>query len=179
MRDDLQLDLCDPILHNYMFSVDSYVLMISVLSNVWKCIVIFILVHDTRSNFYKLGVVTFTPWSHFCQRKSPWYPLDVKLGGLQSRSRCSVKEKNLFLLQGIESQFLNCLAHSLVAIPAELSQLLGMYQFHCVFSQSFMILNFVVKLKSLHFLCVVQQLCHSQVTLTQNNTYFLHFSCVG
>jgi hypothetical protein len=100
-------------------------------------------------------VVTFTPWSHFCQWKSPWYQLDMKLGGPQSRSRCNVKEKNVFPLPAIKSQFLNCLAHSLVALPAELSQLLVCTSFTVSFHKP---LNFVMKLKSLHFFYVVQQL---------------------
>jgi hypothetical protein len=110
----------------------------------------------------------------FLSENAPWYPLDVKLGGLQSGSRCSVKEKNLFLLPRIESQFLNCLAHSLVAIPAELSQLQCMYQFHCVFSQAFMILSFVVKLKSLHLFCVVQKLIKNVVTHKSHLHRILH-----
>jgi len=32
------------------------------------------------------SVVIFTPLSLYSWRKSPWYPLDRRLGGLQSRS---------------------------------------------------------------------------------------------
>jgi hypothetical protein len=34
----------------------------------------------------------------------PQYPLDKRLGGLRSRSRCCGKEKNCLPLQGIEPQ---------------------------------------------------------------------------
>jgi hypothetical protein len=38
-------------------------------------------------------VVSFTPRPLYPQGKSPWYPLDRRLGGPQSRSGCS-EEKN-------------------------------------------------------------------------------------
>jgi len=38
-------------------------------------------------------VVSFTPWSLYSQGKSPWYPLDRRLGGPQSWSELSGKEK--------------------------------------------------------------------------------------
>jgi hypothetical protein len=49
--------------------------------------------------FFDLGttwrwVVSFTPRSLYTQRKSPWYRLDRRLGGPQSRSERGVEEKN-------------------------------------------------------------------------------------
>jgi hypothetical protein len=39
-------------------------------------------------------VVSFTPLSLYPQGKSPWYPLDGRVGGHQSRSGRSGEEKN-------------------------------------------------------------------------------------
>jgi hypothetical protein len=39
-------------------------------------------------------VVRFTPRPLYPKGKSPWYPLDWRLGGPQSRSGCSGEEKN-------------------------------------------------------------------------------------
>jgi hypothetical protein len=39
-------------------------------------------------------VVSFAPRPFYPQRKSPWYPLDRRLGGPQSRSGCGGEEKN-------------------------------------------------------------------------------------
>jgi hypothetical protein len=39
-------------------------------------------------------VVSFTPQPLYPQGKSPWYPLDRKLGGPQSWYECGVEEKN-------------------------------------------------------------------------------------
>jgi hypothetical protein len=39
-------------------------------------------------------VVSFTPRALYPQRKSPWYPLDGRLGGSQSRSGRGGEEKN-------------------------------------------------------------------------------------
>jgi len=38
-------------------------------------------------------VVSFTPWLFYPQKKSHWYPLDRRLGGLQSKSRHSREEE--------------------------------------------------------------------------------------
>jgi hypothetical protein len=47
-------------------------------------------------------VVSFTPRPLYSQRKNPWYPLDRRLGELQSRpGRCG-EEKNFQPLPGIE-----------------------------------------------------------------------------
>jgi hypothetical protein len=55
--------------------------------------------------------------------KSPWYPLDRKLGGPQSRSGRGGEEKNSQPPPGIEPFNPDRPAHSLVAIPTELLQL--------------------------------------------------------
>jgi hypothetical protein len=47
-------------------------------------------------------VVSFTPWPLYPQGKSPWYPLDRRLGGPQSCSRCGDEEINSQLPLGIE-----------------------------------------------------------------------------
>jgi hypothetical protein len=49
--------------------------------------------------FFDLGTrwkwaVSFTPRQLYLQGKSPCYPLDRRLHGLQSRSGCSGEEKN-------------------------------------------------------------------------------------
>jgi hypothetical protein len=47
-------------------------------------------------------VVSFTPRSLYLQRKSPRYPLDRRLGGLQSQSGSGGEEKNSQPLPGLE-----------------------------------------------------------------------------
>jgi hypothetical protein len=47
-------------------------------------------------------VVSFTPRPLYPQRKSPWYPLDRRLGGPQSRSGRGGEEKNSQHPSGIE-----------------------------------------------------------------------------
>jgi hypothetical protein len=47
-------------------------------------------------------VVRFTPRPLYPQGKSPWYPLDRRLGGPQRQSRRGGEEKNSQALQGIE-----------------------------------------------------------------------------
>jgi hypothetical protein len=39
-------------------------------------------------------VVSFTPWPLYPQGKSPWYPLDRRQGGPQSRSGHGGEEKS-------------------------------------------------------------------------------------
>jgi hypothetical protein len=46
--------------------------------------------------------VSFTPWPLYYQVKSPWYPLDRRLGGPQSWSRRGGEEKNSQPLPGLE-----------------------------------------------------------------------------
>jgi hypothetical protein len=57
-----------------------------------------ILVLGTRCRW----VVSFTPWPLYPQGKSPWYPLDRRLGGPQSRSGRGGEEKNSQPAPGIE-----------------------------------------------------------------------------
>jgi hypothetical protein len=57
--------------------------------------------------FFDLGtsswwVVSFTPRALYPQGKSPWYPLDRRLGGPQSWSGCEGEEKYSQLPPGIE-----------------------------------------------------------------------------
>jgi hypothetical protein len=47
-------------------------------------------------------VVSFTPRPLYPQGKSPWYPLNRRLGGPQSRSRRGGEEKNSQPLPGLE-----------------------------------------------------------------------------
>jgi hypothetical protein len=56
----------------------------------------------------------------FISEKSPWYPLDRRLGGPQSRSGRCGEEKNLLPLPGIEPQFLNRPVYSPVAIDVSI-----------------------------------------------------------
>jgi hypothetical protein len=49
------------------------------------------------------AVVNFTPRPLYLQGKNPWYPLDRRLGGPQSRSGCSAEEKSSQTLLGLES----------------------------------------------------------------------------
>jgi len=48
------------------------------------------------------GVVSFMPWLLYPHGKSPWYPLDRRLGGTQSCSGCGGEEKNSQPTPGIE-----------------------------------------------------------------------------
>jgi hypothetical protein len=57
-------------------------------------------------------VVCFTPRPFYPQRKSPRYPLDRRLGGLQSRSGRGGEEKNWQPAPGIEPQNTDSPAHS-------------------------------------------------------------------
>jgi hypothetical protein len=47
-------------------------------------------------------VFSFTPWLLYSQGKNPRYPLDRRLGGLQSQSGCNGKEKNSQPLLALE-----------------------------------------------------------------------------
>jgi hypothetical protein len=49
-------------------------------------------------------VVSFTPQPLYPQGKIPWYPLDGRLGGPQSRSGSGGEEKNSQPSPGIEPQ---------------------------------------------------------------------------
>jgi hypothetical protein len=48
-------------------------------------------------------VVNFRICPLYSQGKSPWYPLDRRLDGPQSRSGCSGEEKNSQPLPGLET----------------------------------------------------------------------------
>jgi len=47
-------------------------------------------------------VVSFTPRSLYAQEKSPWYPLDRRLGGTKGHSGHGGEEKNSQPLLGLE-----------------------------------------------------------------------------
>jgi hypothetical protein len=49
-----------------------------------------------------MGIGSFTPRPLYPQGKSPWYPLDKRLGGPQSRSGRGGEEKNSHPLPGLE-----------------------------------------------------------------------------
>jgi len=51
-----------------------------------------------------MEVVSFTPWLHCPKGRSPWYPMDRKMGGTQSQLECSGKEIISLLLPEIEPQ---------------------------------------------------------------------------
>jgi hypothetical protein len=55
------------------------------------------------------------------QRKNPWYPLDIRLGGPQSQSGYSGEEKNSQHLLGLEPMIIQPVAQ---CYTTELSQLL-------------------------------------------------------
>jgi hypothetical protein len=55
-------------------------------------------------------VVSFTPRPLFLQGRSPCYPLDRRLGGLQSRSGRGGEETNSQHLAGLEPQIIQPVA---------------------------------------------------------------------
>jgi hypothetical protein len=55
-------------------------------------------------------VVSFTPRPLYLQGKSPWYPLDRRLGGPQSWSGRGGEEKNSQPLLGLESLIIQPMA---------------------------------------------------------------------
>jgi hypothetical protein len=55
-------------------------------------------------------VVSFTPQLLYPQKKSPWYPLDKRLGGPQNWSGCGGKEKNSQLLPGLKPLIIHPIA---------------------------------------------------------------------
>jgi hypothetical protein len=57
-------------------------------------------IHDLGTRWR--WVVSFTPLPLYPQGNSPWYPLERRLGGPQSRSRRGGEEKNSQLLSGLE-----------------------------------------------------------------------------
>jgi hypothetical protein len=82
----------------------------------------------TAPRIFDLGarcrwLVSFTPRPLYPQGKSPWYPLDRRLGVLQNRSRRSGGEKNSQPPPEIEPRNSNRLVRNVVVIPTELSRL--------------------------------------------------------
>jgi hypothetical protein len=63
-------------------------------------------------------VVSFTDRLLCPQGKSPWYPLDRKLGGPQSRSGCGGEEKTSQPLPGLKPLIIQPVAQSYSIIPA-------------------------------------------------------------
>jgi hypothetical protein len=55
-------------------------------------------------------VVSFTPLPLYLQGKSPWYPLNRRLGEPQSRSGRGGEEKNSRPLQGLEPRIIQPVA---------------------------------------------------------------------
>jgi hypothetical protein len=60
----------------------------------------------------------------YLQGNSPWYPLDKRLGGLQSRSGRGGEEKNSQPLPGLETPIIQPVAHR---YNTELSRLYNQY----------------------------------------------------
>jgi hypothetical protein len=80
-------------------------------------------------------VVSFTPRPLYRQGKSPWYPLDRRLDGPQSRSGCG-GEKNSQPLPGLEPRIIQPVAQR---YTTELSRLLQLLDSVTVRSSPFMI----------------------------------------
>jgi hypothetical protein len=66
-------------------------------------------------------VVSFTPRQFYPHGKSPWYPLDGRVGGIQSRSGNGGEEKNSQPLSGFKPQIIQPVAQR---YTTELSRLL-------------------------------------------------------
>jgi hypothetical protein len=60
--------------------------------------------------FLRRWVVKSTPRPLHSKRKSPWYPLDRRLGGSQSRSGCGGEEKNSQLLPVLDPPIIQSVA---------------------------------------------------------------------
>jgi hypothetical protein len=71
-------------------------------------------------------VVSFTPRPLYHQGKRPWYPLDRRLGGPQSRSGRGGEEKNSQPLPGLEPSIIQSVAQ---CYTIELSRLLNEYTY--------------------------------------------------
>jgi hypothetical protein len=69
-------------------------------------------------------VVSFTSQQLYPQRKNPWHPLDMRLGGPQSRSGLVGDEKNSQPLPGLEPPIIQSVAQR---YTTELSQLIQIY----------------------------------------------------
>jgi hypothetical protein len=55
-------------------------------------------------------VVSYTPWTLYSQGKSPWYPLDRRLGGPKSRFGNGGEDKNSQPLPGLEPPIIQSVA---------------------------------------------------------------------
>jgi hypothetical protein len=55
-------------------------------------------------------MVSFTNRPLYCKGKSPWYPLDRRLGGFQDQSGHSGEEKNFQPLPGLEPSVIKPIA---------------------------------------------------------------------
>jgi hypothetical protein len=73
--------------------------------------------------------VSFTPLPLYPQEKSPWYPLDWRLGVPQSRSRRDGEEKNSQSLPGVEPLIIQPIAQRYTAELSWLRLLLVMFLF--------------------------------------------------
>jgi hypothetical protein len=83
------------------------------------------------------GVVSFIPQTLYPPGKSPWYPWDRRLGGLQSSSECGAEEKNSQPLLGLKRPIIQP-----IAIPAPTDTRYYNF-FHILISFSLPVLNSV------------------------------------
>jgi hypothetical protein len=67
-------------------------------------------------------VISFTSWLLHPQGKSPWYPLDRRLGGPQSWSGCSGEEINFHRVLGLDPLIIQHIAQ---CYTTKLSRLLS------------------------------------------------------
>jgi len=56
-------------------------------------------------------MISLTPWQLYSQGKSPWHPLDRRLGGPQNRSGGGGEEKNSQPLPGLEPPIIQPVYH--------------------------------------------------------------------
>ena len=77
-------------------------------------------------NLIHSSLIMAIPHPLYCQQKNPYYTLNRSLLGLQIMSGHCEKQKSLLPVPGIYTQFLSCLAHSLVAILMLVSWLTNM-----------------------------------------------------
>jgi hypothetical protein len=69
-------------------------------------------------------VVSFTPRPIYPQGKSRWYPLDRRLGGPQSHSRCGGEEKNVTFQKAEGKLFSACEVDKLIFLTQPLGLVL-------------------------------------------------------
>jgi hypothetical protein len=73
------------------------------------------------------GITSGLDWLLYPRGKSPWHPLNRRLGGLQGLSGNFREKKNLLPLLGIKPCFLHHIAHSLITIQTMLYRSLEFY----------------------------------------------------